>query len=167
MLAMPGLRVFSLAAKQGSEGISCDVDGVLVSSIPVCNRLAPEMPFWSVRPLVELDEGGLTGRYQLPINIAAKASGFALIAAAFHRGDVAIGGHCRRADANSRSARRFAQRAESRGRDCAFVRDSFAAACSNFSGTLPSIRVPVSAKSRLVQIHAPNKNPVLLSPFPS
>lgn len=89
MLAMPGLRVFWLAAKQGSEGISCDVDGVFVGGIPILQPPGAGNALWRVRPLVELNKE-LTGRYRLPINIAAKASGFALIAAAFNRGDVAM-----------------------------------------------------------------------------
>ena len=162
MLAMPGLRVFSLAAKQGSEGISCDVDGVFVGGIPILQPPGAGNALWRVRPLVELNKE-LTGRYRLPINVAAKASGFALIAAAFNRGDVAMAAFGR-ADANSRSAaaRANARKAEARLRVA--LENSFAAACSNFSGTLPSIRVPVC---RQIQAGTAPKPPVPINAQPS
>jgi len=89
MLAMPGLRAFSLAAKPGSEGVSCDVHGVFVGGVPLLQSPGAGRPFWSVRSLVELNEE-LTARYRLPIDITAKAGALALIAAGFNRCDIAM-----------------------------------------------------------------------------
>jgi hypothetical protein len=44
---------------------------------------------WSARPISELNEE-LSAQYGLPIDVAAKASALALIAAAFNRGDLAM-----------------------------------------------------------------------------
>lgn len=89
MLAMPGLRAFSLAAKRGSEGVSCGADGVFVGGVPLLKPPGARNPFWSVRPLVELNKD-LTARYRLPTDIVSKAGGVALIAAALNRGDMAM-----------------------------------------------------------------------------
>ena len=35
MLAMPGLRAFSLARKRAAEGVPRDADGVLVGGVPL------------------------------------------------------------------------------------------------------------------------------------
>jgi hypothetical protein len=89
MLAMPGLRGFSLTAKRGARGVSCDADGVFVGDIPLLQRPGTESPFWSVRPVAELNKE-LTIRYRLPIDITSKAGAFALIAHALNRGDFAM-----------------------------------------------------------------------------
>jgi hypothetical protein len=89
MLAMPGLRAFSLAAKRGACGVSCDADGVFVGDIPLLQRPGAESPFWSVRPVAELNKE-LTTRYWLPIDITSKAGAFALIVHALNRGDFAM-----------------------------------------------------------------------------
>ena len=89
MLAMPGLRAFSLAAKRGAEGVSCDTDGVFIGGVPLLRSPRVGNSLWSVRPLVELNEE-LSIRYRLPIDIAPKAGGLGLIAAALNRGDVSM-----------------------------------------------------------------------------
>jgi hypothetical protein len=89
MLAMPGLRAFSLAAKRGSEGVSCDANGVFVGGIPLLQPPGTGNACWCVRPVVELNTE-LTARYRLPIDLASKAGALALISAALNRGDLAM-----------------------------------------------------------------------------
>lgn len=89
MLAMPGLRAFALAAKRGSEGVSCDADGVFVGGVPLLQPPETRNPFWRVRSLVQVNKE-LSVRYQFPIDITPKASSLALIAAALNRRDVAM-----------------------------------------------------------------------------
>ena len=89
MLAMPGLRGFALAAKPGSEGVSCDARGVSVGGVPLLQPPGASNPFWSVRQLGELNKD-LSVRYRLRIDIASKSSSLALIAAALNRGDIAM-----------------------------------------------------------------------------
>ncbi len=89
MLAMPGLRAFSLAAKRGAEGVSCDADGVFIGGVPLLQSPSAERRYWTARPAAEINED-LTARYRLPIDIASKAGGLALIAAALNRGDLAM-----------------------------------------------------------------------------
>jgi hypothetical protein len=89
MLAMPGLRTFSLAAKPGSEGVSCDAQGVFVGGVPLLQAPTAGDSLWRVRPVAELNNE-LTARYRIPIDIASKAGGLALIAAALNRGDLAM-----------------------------------------------------------------------------
>lgn len=68
MLAMPGVRAFSLAAR--GRGVSCDGDGVFVSDVALLVR--KQNPYsagvWSVRPTEELNDG-LTALYRLPIDV--------------------------------------------------------------------------------------------------
>ena len=89
MLAMPGLRTFSLAAKRGSEGVSCDAHGIFVGGVPLLHPPSAERRYWTPRPAAEINEE-LEARYRLPIDIACKASALALIAAALNRGDLAM-----------------------------------------------------------------------------
>ena len=89
MLAMPGMRAFSLAAKRGNEGVSCDASGVFVGGVPLLRPPSAEKRYWTVRPAAEINEE-LTARYRLPIDIASKAGALALIAAALNRGDLAM-----------------------------------------------------------------------------
>ena len=89
MLAMPGLRAFSLAAKRGNEGVSCDASGVFVGGVPLLRPPSAERRYWTVRSAAEINEE-LTARYRLPIDIASKGGALALIAAALNRGDLAM-----------------------------------------------------------------------------
>ena len=89
MLAMTGLRAFALAAKRGSEGVSCDADGVSVGGVPLLRPPGVIGPCWSVCPIAELNKQ-LSLRYRSPIDITSKASSLALIAAALNRRDVAM-----------------------------------------------------------------------------
>jgi hypothetical protein len=89
MFAMPGLRAFSLAAKRGSEGVSCDGQGVFVGGVPLLQPPDAGNPCWRVRPISELSKE-LTARYRLPIDLASKAGGLALMATALNRGDLAM-----------------------------------------------------------------------------
>jgi hypothetical protein len=89
MLATPGLRVFSLAAKRGSEGVSCDAQGIFVGGVPLLQAPSEGNRYWRVRPVAELNKE-LTARYRLPIDLASKVGGLALIAAALNRGDLAM-----------------------------------------------------------------------------
>jgi SCP1.201-like deaminase len=90
MLAMPGMRTFSLAAR-GRGGISCDADGVFVGDVaPLVRKQSPYTAgTWSVRPLNEINHE-LTALYRLPIDTARKANALALIATALNRGDLAL-----------------------------------------------------------------------------
>jgi hypothetical protein len=89
MLAMPGLRAFSLAAKRGSEGVSCDANGVFVGGVPLLQPPSTGTPYWTARGAAELNKE-LSVRYRLPIEIASKAGSLGLITAALNRGDVAM-----------------------------------------------------------------------------
>jgi len=89
MLALPGMRAFSLASRRGGEGVSCDAHGVFVGGVPLLNAPSAETQYWTVRPIPEINEG-LTARYRLPIDIASRAGALALIAAALNRGDLAM-----------------------------------------------------------------------------
>lgn len=89
MLAMPGLRAFSLAAKRSGEGVSCGADGVFVGDVPLLQPPGAGNSLWSVRPLVELNKE-LSARYRLQIDIASKAGSLGLITAALNRGDMAM-----------------------------------------------------------------------------
>ncbi len=89
MLAMPGMRAFSLSGKRGAEGVSCDVDGVFVGGVPLVQPPSVGRQHWTARQVAEINKE-LTARYGLPIDIASKAGGLALIAAAFNCGDLAM-----------------------------------------------------------------------------
>src|SRR5580700_9897024 len=86
MFAMPGLRVFSLAAGSDSGGISCDAHGVFVDGVPLLRRECGTGS-WTVRLLAEINEE-LTTRYRLPVDVTAKAGALALIVKAFNRDDL-------------------------------------------------------------------------------
>jgi hypothetical protein len=89
MLAMPGMRAFSLAAKRGSEGVSCDASGVFVGGVPLLRPPSAERRYWTIRLAAEINKE-LTVRYGLPIDIGSKAGAVSLIAAALNRGDLAM-----------------------------------------------------------------------------
>ena len=88
MLAMPGLRAFSLAASQHSCGVSCEANGVFVGEVPLLTR-SREVGGWSVRPIATLN-AELTVCYRLPVDITAKVGALALITSALNRGDYAL-----------------------------------------------------------------------------
>jgi hypothetical protein len=88
MFAMPGLRVFSLAAGSDSGGISCDAHGVFVDGVPLLRRECGT-GYWTVRLLAEINEE-LTTRYRLPVDVTAKVGALALIAKALNRDDLAL-----------------------------------------------------------------------------
>ena len=89
MLAISGMRAFSLAAMRGSEGVSCDAHGAFAGGVPLLHPPSVGRPYWTPRPSAELNNE-LTARYRLPIDIASKAGGLGLIAAALNRGDLAM-----------------------------------------------------------------------------
>jgi hypothetical protein len=69
MLAMPGLRVFSLTADAGSEGVSCCANGVFVGGVPLLARKGVGAgSVWSARPFAELNEA-----------LSARATGYPLM----------------------------------------------------------------------------------------
>ena len=88
MLAMPGLRAFSLSAGRVSGGVSFDTDGIFVGDVPLLTR-SREVGSWSVRPIAVLNDE-LTACYRLPVDVTAKAGAMALIANALNRGDFAM-----------------------------------------------------------------------------
>ncbi len=89
MLHFFAMRTFALTP----EGVDCGRDGLSVGSVPLLRRQrgCGGREVWSVRPASELD-GELTARYGLPIDVAAKAGGFATVARALDRGDLALAG---------------------------------------------------------------------------
>jgi hypothetical protein len=90
MHAMLGLRGFSLAWQRAADGVSCGEDGVFVGDVPLLNRqrtIGNER--WNVRPVSELNND-LTAIYHLPVDVTAKLSAIALVAAAFNRADLAM-----------------------------------------------------------------------------
>jgi hypothetical protein len=91
MLAMPGLRAFSLSPARDSGRVSCDAQGVFVGDVPLLNRTPVGVGdvVWSVRPIAELNDE-LAACYRLPIDIAAKVGALALIASALNRSDLAL-----------------------------------------------------------------------------
>ena len=91
MLALSGLRSFSLAAKKTSGRISCNTQGVFVGDVPLLERQSFDSHYirWAVRPIDELNKE-LTSCYRLPIDISFKTCALALIANAFNRGDMAL-----------------------------------------------------------------------------
>src|ERR1700730_12690309 len=88
MLAMPGLRVFSLSGDREVGRVSCSANGVFVGEVPLLEKqsLGGAHAHWTVRSISELNNE-LTTCYRLPIDIASKANALALIAHAFNRGD--------------------------------------------------------------------------------
>jgi hypothetical protein len=72
MLAMPGLRIFSLTADAGSEGVSCCANGVFVGGVPLLARKGVGAgSVWSARPFAELNEA-LSARYRLPVMLVRR-----------------------------------------------------------------------------------------------
>jgi hypothetical protein len=89
MLAMPGLRVFSLSPSRDSEGVSCDANGMFIGGVPLLKSAYARTTDWIVRPVAEINDE-LSARYRLPIDVSAKAGALALIANALNRGDLAM-----------------------------------------------------------------------------
>ena len=88
MLAMSGLRAFSLSADRSSCSISCNREGVFVGRVPLLTR-GGALGEWFVRPIAQLNHE-LTNCYRLPVDVTGKAGALALIANAFNRGDLAM-----------------------------------------------------------------------------
>lgn len=90
MLAMPGMRAFSLSAR-GPGGVSFDADGVHVGDVPLLMRSEARGAHkrWVVRPISKLNDE-LSALYRLPVDAAMKANALQLIATAFNRGDLAM-----------------------------------------------------------------------------
>ena len=86
MLAMPGLRSFSVSAAPSADGVSCNAQGVFIGHVPLLEKVDGR---WMPRRAAELNDD-LTACYRLPVDIAAKASALSLIAAALNRGDLAM-----------------------------------------------------------------------------
>ena len=80
MLAMPGLRAFSLSPSRNSDGVSCDTNGVFVGGIPLLKSayFGARTADWIVRPVAEINDE-LSARYRLPIDVSTKAGALALI----------------------------------------------------------------------------------------
>ena len=91
MLAMPGLRSFSVSAEREPGRVSCSTMGLFVGNVPLLERQGATGGYgpWTVRPSAELNNE-LTACYRLPVDIASKANALALIAHAFNRGDRAM-----------------------------------------------------------------------------
>jgi hypothetical protein len=90
MLAMQGLRAFSLSPNRDSTRISCGAHGAFVGDVALLRRMqcAGETGVWTARSVAELNSE-LTARYRLPIDVSSKAGALALIANAFNRSDLA------------------------------------------------------------------------------
>src|SRR4029077_12080839 len=88
MVAIPGLRAFSLSQSRDDGRVSCDAQGVFVGGVPLL-RQERGSGWWTVRPLAELNDE-LTASYRLPIDIAAKAGALAFIAKALKPGDLSF-----------------------------------------------------------------------------
>ena len=91
MLAMPGLRAFSVSVEPEHGRVSCGTKGLFVGNVPLLQRQSVTDAYtsWTVRPSIELNNE-LTACYRLPVDIASKANALALIAHAFNRGDLAM-----------------------------------------------------------------------------
>jgi hypothetical protein len=91
MLAMPGVRTFSLSPGRDSNGVSCDTNGAFVAGISLLKsaHLDARTSDWIVRPVAEINEE-LSARYRLPIDVSPKAGALALIAKALNRSDFAM-----------------------------------------------------------------------------
>jgi hypothetical protein len=89
MLAIPGLRSFSLAWRRSSSGLSCGEDGLFVGHVALLKSLRTfGKSHWTVRPIHELNHD-LTALYRLPVDATAKTNALTLVAAAFDRNDLA------------------------------------------------------------------------------
>ena len=91
MLAMPGLRAFSLSPRQDNDRVSCGLEGAFVGSIPLLTRVFIDAGTsdWTVRPIDEINDE-LSARYRLPIDVTSKADAMALVANALNRDDLAM-----------------------------------------------------------------------------
>ena len=86
MTVHSNFRMFRLA----EGGVSCGADGLSVGGRPMLVRTRLEDGgAWAPRPLAECDEV-LSGIYGLPIDSVAKRAGFATVARALDRGDLAL-----------------------------------------------------------------------------
>lgn len=80
------LRLFRLA----EGGVSCGADGLFIGGRPMLLRTsAQDGGGWALRPIGECDEA-LSGVYGLPVDSAPKRAGFATVARALDRGDLAL-----------------------------------------------------------------------------
>ena len=86
MIAIPGLRAFSLSEVQNHACVTCNQNGVFVGCIPLLKKADG---FWKPRSIAELNNE-LTNCYRLPVDIASKVDALALIASALNRGDFAL-----------------------------------------------------------------------------
>lgn len=86
MLAMPGMRAFSLSTEQRAGRVSCNQHGIFIGHVPLLKQAHGS---WAVRPIAELNSE-LTFWYRLPIDIGSKASALALVASALNRHDLAM-----------------------------------------------------------------------------
>ena len=70
MLAMPGLRAFSLSPNRDSTRISCGAQGAFVGDVALVKRTpcADATGAWTVRTVAELN-AELTVRYRLQIDV--------------------------------------------------------------------------------------------------
>lgn len=86
MLAMPGLRSFSVSAAPSADGVSCNAQGVFIGRVPLLEKVDGR---WMPRRAAELSDD-LTACYRLPVDVTAKSNALSLIAAALNRGDLAM-----------------------------------------------------------------------------
>jgi hypothetical protein len=91
MLAMPGMRAFSLSPDRVSTRISCGTHGAFVGNIALLKRMRGDdgRHTWIARSVAELN-AELTSCYRLPVDVSIKSGALALIANALNRGDVAM-----------------------------------------------------------------------------
>jgi hypothetical protein len=91
LLAIPGLRVFSLASNGDLCGISCDSNGLFVGPVALLKRVrkGDDIEQWTIRPEAELNED-LTLLYHVPIDISSKIGGATTIARALSQGNLAL-----------------------------------------------------------------------------
>src|SRR5579863_7229429 len=85
MGAFPTERWFRLS----DEGVRCDENGLFVGGAAVLVRSPACGGGWAVRPAAELDRD-LGARYGFLIDAAAKRAGFAGVAGALERGELAL-----------------------------------------------------------------------------
>lgn len=86
MLAMPGLRSFSVSAAPSADGVSCNAQGVFIGHVPLLEKVDGR---WMPRRAAELSDD-LKACYRLPVDVTAKSNALSLIAAALNRGDLAM-----------------------------------------------------------------------------
>ena len=105
MLAMPGLRAFSLSPNRDGARISCGPLGAVVGDVALLKRMqsADETGAWTARPVAELNSE-LTARYRLPIDVSSKTCAFGADRECAQSRRSRHGGDNDRADAIPRSA---------------------------------------------------------------